>query len=281
MAKILIVGVGDVGSRVAAACLAVGHEVWAVRRHPERSHLPSSPRLHWLAQDACELSTEQLPSDLSAAVIALAPSGHSADDYERTYAGAARHLAGVLAPLGLAWAVWTSSTSVYGQAGGEWVDELSATEPSQPKAQILLAAERAIAGAAEHTTVLRLSGIYGPGRLRLLRWVQEARPVVRANPQWSNRIHVEDIVGAIMHLLATRLLGERLRDCYVLTDNTPTPQHEVLDWIAQRLALPPVPDAPAQPTSGKRLRSAFWAETGYQLRYPSYQQGYAAVLDRM
>lgn len=281
MAKILIVGVGDVGARVASLLLAAGHEVWGLRRHPERSELPAHPRLSWLACDVLSLSAEQLPPALDAAIVALAPSGHELADYDRSYRQAAEHLATVLQPLRLQWLAWLSSTSVYGQHQGEWVDELSPTMPTSAKAQRLLAAEQAIAAGAEHVTVLRLSGLYGPGRLRLVKWVQSGKPVVRAAPQWSNRVHVSDVAAALVHLLDLRLSGHLLRSGYVLTDQEPTPQHEVLDWLAKRLGAAPVPEASAAPESGKRLRSRYWQETGYVLQYGNYRTGYGALLDSM
>lgn len=274
MAKVLIAGCGDVGSRLARRLVEAGHEVIGLRRSPF-----SLPGVTALQADLTQPATLQLPTGLDAVFVILTPDGHDADAYRRTYLDGTRHLLAALAGQSLRHIFWVSSTSVYGQDDGSVVDENSPAEPVTATARVLLQSEQLVQAGPWPSTIVRCSGLYGPGRYRLLRWVEAARPVVAEPPQWTNRLHVDDAAAMLAFLFVRRLAGETIDPLYIATDRQPVPQHVVLDWLADAMGRPRVAHE-AKPGAGanKRLSSARLAEQGYPWLYPDFQSGYRTVM---
>lgn len=279
MAKILIAGAGDVGGRLARLLAAEGHEVWALKRHPAEL-----AGVRVLLADVTRPETlAALPDGLDALVVALAPGESGAAAYERVYVEGTRNLLRALAGQALRRQFWVSSTSVYGEDAGEWIDETTPARPASATGRLLLAAEAEARAAPWPCTVLRLGGLYGPGRHRLLRRVDSGEPVATRPLAWSNRIHAEDAAGLLAHLLRQALAGVTPPPLMLGVDDAPSPQHEVLAWLAQAMGRPPLPtcelpgSAPDAAT-GKRIRNRALHASGYVLRYPDYRAGYAQVL---
>ncbi len=279
MARILIVGAGDVGGRLAVSLATQGHEVWALRRSlPEQRE--SLAGVHCLVADVTQPQTlTALPDRLDIVVTALSPGESGAAAYRRVYVEGTRNLMQALAGQTLVHQFWVSSTSVYGQSQGEWVDADTPAQPGSDTAHELLAAEAVAQAAGWPCSIVRFGGLYGRGRHWLLRWVTSGRPVQSQPPSWSNRIHVEDAAGFLAHLVALALAGQPLRAAYIGVDDAPTPQHEVLQWLAGQLDCPP-PLAETKPdaSQGKRLSNSSLRDSGYVLRYPDFRAGYAQVL---
>jgi len=199
------------------------------------------------------------------------------DHYRSVYVDGLRDLLGALrdGDCPLQRVIFTSSTAVYGQGEGEWVDESSAATPSRFNGRILLEAEAIVREAPETGINLRLSGIYGPGRTRLVRKVQEGEAT--ATGSWTNRIHVEDCAGALHHLM--RL--ENPQDLYLGSDDEPVTTANVVTWLSAELGVPAPPAAPTenQPRRlNKRCRNTRLRETGYQFQYPSFREGYRPIV---
>ena len=276
--RILIAGCGYVGTRLGIELAEGGDEVFGLRRDP--SSLPDS-----IAPVACDLVglapaqvRARLPERLDACVLAVAASGRSVEAYRAAYVDATRTLVEALGAQGFAGRlVFVSSSGVYGQADGSWVDEESVAEPARPTGAALLEGE---AVARERgATILRLAGIYGPGRERLVRDVVDgtARVAPRsAGPSWTNRIHRDDCAGAIAHLLAldeppALVLG---------VDDEPADRADVLGWIAERSGRPwPSEDPELAARPNKRLSNARLRATGWNPRFPSWRDGYAPLVD--
>lgn len=287
MAKILIVGCGDVGGRLAVELARAGHEVFGLRRSAF-----VLPGIAALIGDVTVPGSLRCPAGLDYVFVLLAPgratavagsesgaSGGGEAAYRRVYVEGTRHVLEALEGQALKRVFWISSSSVYGQDDGSVVDEASATEPESATARVLLESEALVRASAWPATVVRFAGIYGPRRLRLLRWVESERPVQATPPQWTNRIHVDDCAGLLAFLLAQDAAGVALADTYIGSDDVPVPQHEVLDWLADRLQLPHVPhvDVPGA-GQNKRLDNSRIRALGYRFRFPDYRSGYAAVL---
>jgi len=173
---------------------------------------------------------------------------------------------------------FTSSTAVFGQNGGEWVDEESPTEPGEFSGRRLLEGESLFLKGPFPATVLRLAGIYGPGRTRLIDQVRrgEAR-CWKGAPHFTNRIHRDDCAGALRHLMALTTP----QALYLGVDTKPVSRREVLTWIAAGLGLPEPPWVPPPAGGGrsnKRCSSARLLASGYRLAYPSYREGYGEML---
>ena len=143
---------------------------------------------------------------------------------------------------------------------------------------MLVEAERAIADVGAPTTSLRLTGIYGPGRTRLVDLVRRGDAVVGSRPAYTNRIHAHDAATACVRLLE---LGPDAPDVVVGTDDLPATRAEVYAWIAHRLGVPgPVTDDDRAPDRGsKRCRNDLLRSLGWAPRYPTFRVGYGEMLD--
>lgn len=273
MAKVLIAGCGDVGGRLASRLADAGHEVYGLRRS-----VFSLAGVNALCGDVTKPDSLNFPPRLDYVFVILSPDEPGSEAYRRVYLEGTRHLLQALAGQSLRRIFWVSSTSVYGQDDGSWVDEDSPSEPDSATARVLLESEALLDHCAWPSTVVRFAGIYGPGRLRLLRWVEAGRPVQAEPVLWTNRIHVEDCAGLLSFLFVQDVSGTPLASRYIGTDDQPAPQQEVLDWLAATLGLPHVageirPDA----GSNKRLSNQRISALGYSLQFPGYREGYRSV----
>nr|WP_297457643.1 SDR family oxidoreductase [uncultured Halomonas sp.] len=275
----LILGCGDIGTTLGQQLIEAGHHVVGVRRHPQS--LEGS-------------GIEPLALDLNAegALVALPDADivvyvASADHFEESAYRAAYPdgLKAVLAEFGRrakppARVFFVSSTSVYPQQDGERVDETTETHPTGFSGQLMLEAERALIEHELPGTVVRFSGIYGPGRDRLIRQVREGRIAAGTPPMYSNRIHRDDCAGVLAHLIDLALDGESLDDLYLASDCEPVPLHEVMTWLAKRLKVESSEtiQSPLRRRSSKRCDNTRLCETGYRFRYPTFREGYAQVL---
>lgn len=176
----------------------------------------------------------------------------------------------------------TSSTGVYGQRDGEWVDETSPTDPSG-SGRWMLAGEEAWLGGPFPAVALRLAGIYGPGRTGAL---DRARSYpldageADETPSYTNRIHRDDCAGALRHLM----LVERPEPLYIGADHEPATPATIAAWLAEE--RPEVRLEPRGPSGGgrrgrtsKRCDNARLLGTSYAFEYPTFREGFAALLD--
>ena len=269
MAHVLIIGCGDTGGRLAQGLAAAGHEVTGVRRSAR-----PLPGVRLLQADITRpFRLEITPPDY--VFILLSPDTPDEAGYERTYLQGQAHLRDALERFSPRRVFWVSSTSVYGEGDGRWTDEDTPPDPTAFNGRILLEAE-ARARRDWPVTVVRLAGIYGEGRLRLLRWVESGRP---ADPSaWSNRIHATDAARLLAFLMMQHQQGRELADTYIGVDDAPVRQAEVLDWLAARMGLPPVPKSPGAGGPNRRLRNRRLHELGFEFRYPDYRAGYGELL---
>ena len=164
------------------------------------------------------------------------------------------------------------------------VDETSPTEPTTATARILVEAEACVARAPGTASILRLGGIYGPGRTRLIEQVRRGEARIPAGPPvYTNRIHRDDAAAALDHLLELPALDP----VYLGVDDDPAELATVLHWLAERMGAPaPRPadpeqdDAPAgrRRRTSKRCSNARLRGSGFSFRYPSFRDGYGAML---
>ena len=188
----------------------------------------------------------------------------------------------------LQWIGYYSTVGVYGDFGGEWIDESAPTRPANPRAQRRVAAERQwrdyAAGRGLPLLVLRLAGIYGPGRSAFDKLRDgTARRIVKPG-QVFNRIHVEDI-GRVTQLAAER----RLAGTYNLSDDEPAPRPDLVTHAAALLGVAPPPEIPFERAEMTEMARSFYADNkrvssraikralGIELLYPTYREGLAAI----
>lgn len=273
--RVLLAGCGDVGTRVAQRLLARGDEVWALRRTPQ---VRGSDGIHWLSADLTRPeSLRDLPQGMTQLVYLPTPDRRDEAAYRAVFVDGLRHLLASPSCTSLRRALLVSSSAVYGEHHGDWVDEQTPAAPLGFNGDVLLEAEHVLTGADCTSIVLRLAGLYGPGRNGLfdrLRAGTVSAP--RATPHWANRIHVDDAAAAIVHLLQL----DKPLPCYVGVDSTPLPLDALYQHLAGLLGAPSVSDGPAPAGVGsKRLSNHRLRESGFLPTWPDARIGYEALLD--
>ena len=276
MARIVIAGCGDVGSALGRRLLDAGHEVWGVRRNPSR--LPEG--LRPLAADLCDSAAlDGLPRGIDRLVYSAAADGYTEAAYRAAYVTGVARVLDALRRHGERpdRVVLVSSTSVYGQQDGEWIDEQSPAEAEGFAPECLRTGERLVWAAPFPATVIRFGGIYGPGRTRLIDQVRGGGATCRPD-LYTNRIHRDDCAGALVHLLSL----EHPAPLYLGVDDEPAAQCEVLRWLAAQLGMPAprevTEDGERRRRGNKRCRNTRLRDSGWRPRYPGYRDGYAALL---
>lgn len=268
--KVLIAGCGDVGNALAARLLAEGCEVWGVRRRVEALGDGVRP---WRIDLTEPSSFVRPPAAFDHLFYTASADRRDEDHYRSIYVDGLRNLLGSLRGAGspLRRVLFTSSTAVYGQSAGEWVDETAETEPLRFNGRVLLEAEAVVREAPETGINLRLSGIYGPDRTRLVRkvWAGEAL----ATPSWTNRIHVEDCAGALHHLMRI----DEPMPLYLGSDDEPAKTSDVVAWLGRELGVPKPLDGPSERLN-KRCRNTRLTESGYRFELPSFREGYGPIV---
>lgn len=272
--NVLIAGCGYVGSALAAELAAGGHRVWGLRRDPRA--LP--PGVLRVAADLTSpASLDGLDEAIDHVVYAASPSARTEAAYEAAYVRGLENLLQVLERrANLARVVLTSSTAVYAQDDGGFVDEDSQTAPTSFSGRALLRAEAMLRGRSFEGVALRLAGIYGPGRTWLVRRVHRGEARVDPKVHYGNRIHQRDCAGALAHLLTV----DEVAPVYLGVDDAPAPLGEVYAFVADLLGVAPPPVGPSSEGRGgnKRCKNTRLVESGYALRVPSYREGYPPIV---
>ena len=273
--RVLIAGCGDVGNRLGRRLLEAGHEVWGLRRNVARL----APGLQPVDADLADpASLAALPRDLTLVAYTAAADGRSESDYQTAYVQGLSNLLAALERQGQRprRVIFTSSTGVYGQDDGSWVDETSPTEPTSFTGRAMLDAERVLAESPFPGTVVRLGGIYGPGRTRLVDQVRRGEAVCPEDgPLYTNRIHSDDAAGILAHLLAM----DDPEPVYLGVDGDPADLCEVLTFLAHELGVPaPRKGKSTRRAGSKRCSNRRILGAGYGFVYPSFREGYRGML---
>ena len=278
--KLLLLGFGDIGQRLAQIQKPRSFVV-AVRRS-EISMEGIDCRAGDVTSQEClrHLLQEATPDQI---VITLSPSVYSEQGYRETYLATATSLINTTRQLGMAPEVFfISSSSVYAQDSGELIDEKSECLPTRYNGRVLLETEQCLLGSPLPVTIIRFSGIYGPGRYRLLK---SSLPAISSAPEvvhWTNRIHATDCARAIAHILSIPA-NERAK-VYLASDSTPVPAHVVKRWVASRLtgathaASIDEPQQEYTRMTGKRCRNNLLLNSGFQFKYPGYKEGFPGII---
>jgi nucleoside-diphosphate-sugar epimerase len=308
MAK-LIFGCGYLGLRVARLWLAAGERVYAVTRTAERAAVLAAEGVEPIVSDVAAGGSPPLPQDVETVLWAVGfgrsrlPGGTLSA--EKTGASDTDARSGSASPTypihdlyvgGLASAVialpatvrrfiYISSTGVYGQVTGDEVDEDSPCEPTRGGGRATLAAENGLRTGplANRTIIVRLAGLYGPGRIPRSKELLAGEPIDAPSKGWLNLIHVEDAARIV-------LLAEAkapLPSLYVVSDGQPVERADYYRELARLLGAPPPRfiEPPAgshareRAGSNKRVNPRrLFAELGPTLAYPSYREGLAAIV---
>lgn len=268
--KIAIVGCGYVGKEIARRWSQDGHWVTATTTRPERI-----AELKEVAGDAVVMrgdDFEAMRNLLQGQEAVLVSVGdRTRTQYKETYLGTAANLVATLPQVpALKQIIYTSTCSVYGDKKGEWVDEESPVAPASDKTQTLWDTEQALLRVSSpelRVCILRLGGIYGPGReiVKIFRNVAgKTRPGTGAEP--TNWIHLDDIIGALEFVRLKRSQG-----IYNLVHDVSLTSRELLDGLCERHGLAKVSwdrSAPSTRSYNARVSNKKIREAGYQLIHP-------------
>jgi nucleoside-diphosphate-sugar epimerase len=209
------------------------------------------------------------------------PPGEAGDPVLDRHAQDMRRLA-----RSLRWAGYLSTTGVYGDRGGDWVDENSPLAPTTARGGRRLAAEIAWQALDLPMHIFRLAGIYGPGRNQLAALLDGTAKRIVKEGQIFSRIHVEDIAGVLQASVDKPHPGRAYNVC----DDEPCPPQDVVAFAAELLKIPAPPEIPFDQAELSPLAKSFYAESkrvsnrrikdelGYRLIYPTYREGLTALL---
>ncbi|KAA3598826.1 MAG: NAD-dependent epimerase/dehydratase family protein [Candidatus Scalindua sp. AMX11] len=278
MAKVLIAGCGDIGTGLGKALIQKGHSVVGLRRYPPSETMG----IRFFSADLTSPSTlEGMDTDFDQVFLVAAPKEHDVQAYREIYDMGLNNLLHAFSKNQHKphW-ISVSSTSVYSQVTGEWVDENSFTEPGKFKGQLQLLSEQRVLTENKSNLIVRFSGIYGPGRKRMLGIAKKGGPVQLRPPYYTNRIHKEDCIGVLMFLFEKRLDGVKLHSHYLASDDEPAPMWEVVSWLAEQLRCgkPEIKLTDKDTTQNKRCCNKRLRELGYRFQYPTYKEGYQRLL---
>ncbi len=275
MPRLLIAGCGYVGRAAAGLFQKAGWEVEGWTHSAESAALLAGQPYSVHAVDITERNAVESAAQQFDAVIHCASSGGGGpESYRKVYLEGARHLLEELSPDRF---LYTSSTSVYAQSDGEWVDEKSAATPSHETGRILRETEDLVR--QKGGAVLRLAGIYGPGRSALLRkfLAGEAR-LDGEGGRFLNHAHRDDIASALWHLATLPEPAWMNAGIVNVADDEPLTQREAYEWLSAKLdrPMPPAATQPAQRkrgSSNKRVSNRKLREVGWKPEYPNLPSG--------
>lgn len=277
---IVLIGYGDIAQRLAKRL--AGHDLVAIARHPLEP--PEGHRGDWHAfpidlDDETIIPSEAAPDNAIWVYLAPPPRGGETDPRLARWLAGATH-----PPVGL---VYISTTGIYGDHGGHWVDEATPPAPAHDRGRRRLNAEaqsRQYARAQDiPACMLRVTGIYACDRLPVEK-VRQGTPVPAGREApWSNRIHAEDLADILRLLIDRMETGHSVTGTFNVSDNHPTPVNVTYRQIAAHFGLPQPPEASlttildqASPMAREFLSesrrvdaSAIQRVLGWQPRYPT------------
>jgi nucleoside-diphosphate-sugar epimerase len=289
--RVVILGCGYVGLELGRQ-LRGDHDVVGVRRSADGIAAIEDAGFEGVQADVTDPDDLTTVPDADALVFAASSGGRGADAAREVYVDGLRTAIEAFGerdspPERL---VYTSSTGVYGDHGGDWVDESTPLEPTTEKTEVLAEAERiAREVAADHGidgTVARFAGLYGPDRYRLERYLEG--PVTEG---YLNMVHREDAAGAVRYLLEADLARDEV---VLVVDDEPAPKWEFADWLAaecgvseppkrtkaERLDDPDLAEAARRRIlTSKRCSNEYLRELGYEFAYPTYREGYREAVE--
>lgn len=289
--RTLIVGCGYVGLPLGAELVRQGHEVFGMRRSDAgAAELQTAGIKHVVADITKPADLAKLPGPFDWVVNCVSSSRGGAGEYREVYLQGTCNLLDWLASAPPKKYVYTGSTSVYGQTDGSSVKESSPTEPKSETGQILVETEKLLLDAARQikcpAIILRVAGIYGPGRGHLFQqYLSNEAKISGKGERFINMIHLDDVVGSIIVSLKSGRAGE----VYNATDDEPIAHIHFFRWLSETLGkeMPPFASEAENAnrkrglTNKKVQNRRLKMELGYQFKYPNFRVGYTAEIQRL
>ncbi|MFL2931723.1 MAG: NAD-dependent epimerase/dehydratase family protein [bacterium] len=278
MKRILIAGCGYVGNELGERLSSQGHEVWGIKREINSIH----PSIQSISADLSKKDTLQiLPKDIDYVFYMPSPGVRKENVYNNVFLKGIRNLVECIEEkkYDIKKIFFISSTSVYAQNSGEWIDENSSTKPKSSTAKIILQTENYLLNNYFKTTIVRFSGIYGPGRTGFLnKMINDGKTF--SHNRFTNRIHRDDCANALIHLMNL----PNSENIYLVSDNEPTDLSELAKWIIEKKGfenegLKYLTKIEFDKTkSNKRCLNKKLIDSGYKFLFPSFREGYKTII---
>jgi nucleoside-diphosphate-sugar epimerase len=267
----LIVGCGYLGRRVAARWVAAGRRVAALTRR--NAAALAALGVEPLLGDVTDPATLRLPA-ADTVLYAVGMDRGAGKTMREVYVNGLGHVLDTIPAA--ARFIYVSSTGVYGQTGGEWVDETSDTQPLEESGKVVLAAEQLLRAKRPDAIVLRFAGIYGPDRVLRKQALLNGEPLVGDAGKWLNLIHAEDGADAVLAAAERATPGET----YLVCDDEPVTRRDFYTFTAEVLGAPPArfesPAVPAVEPNRRASNRKAKAELAWHPRFPNYRAGLTA-----
>lgn len=269
----LIFGCGYLGRRVAARWVASGRRVFALTRR--NANTLAAQGIEPIIGDVLDpTSLTSLPR-VGTVLYAVGMDRSQGRSMREVYVGGLGHVLDAL-PRPERF-LHISSTGVYGQTDGEWVDETSPTEPREDSGRVVLDVEMLLRSRLPEAVMLRFTGIYGPDRLLRKQALLQGEPLIGDAEKWLNLIHVDDGVEAVLAAETRATPGAT----YTIADDSPVSRRAFYTRLAELLNAPvarfeprPEPGAPNRRVSNRKARE----QLGWSPTYPSYAAGLPAAI---
>jgi nucleoside-diphosphate-sugar epimerase len=280
--RVTILGCGYVGRALGRQLLDAGHDVTGVVRSAESATEVAESGIDAVRADLTEPETLQAVPDTDALVFAASAGRASVEQARSLYLDGLR---AVLAEFRSRECpperiLFTSSTGVYGDHSGDWVDENTPVDPVSPKSEIIAEAENLVHDSSLSGTVARFAGLYGPGRYRLRSYLDSV------TDGWRNSTHRDDAAGALAWFLTA---GCARGETVLVTDGNPVRRWKFADWLAEQCGEPEPEkltvedqlaigdlsqEAARRYATEKRCRNDRLLELKYEPRYDTIYEGY-------
>ena len=286
--RVLILGCGYVGRPLGVALARAGHEVLGVRRDVAGAEELQAQGITPIIADITRREDlEKIPGPFDWVINTVSSTKGGVEEYRAVYLEATRHLIEWFSKRLPQKYLYTSSTSVYAQTDGSWVTEESPTEPPGDTSRVLVETEQLLLQATREKNfpaiILRVAGIYGPGRGHLFQqYLRGEARLAGDGSRLINMIHRDDVVRAAVAALERGQPGR----IYNVADDEPVTQREFFTWLSHQLGKPMPPPATEEENarrkrgltqkrvSNRRLRE----ELRCELLHPTFREGYAGEI---
>jgi nucleoside-diphosphate-sugar epimerase len=269
--SVLIIGCGYLGLRAAKAWLAAGRTVFALTRG--RADELRANGIEPVVGDVLNPESLAALPRTDTVLYAVGMDRTAGKSMREVYVQGVRNVVGALGSTRL---LYISSTSVYGQTDGSWVDETSPTDPLEESGKVVLEAEQTLRHVRPDSIILRFAGIYGPGRVLRKASLLKGEPVPGDGERFVNLIHVEDGVRAVLAAEEKAEPGET----YLIADDAPPTRRELFTHTAARIGAPvPVFDGGGGVEANRRVRNTKAKHRlGFQPLHASIESGLSASM---
>ena len=284
--RALIIGCGYVGEALGQRLIALDHEVTGIRRSSQHNNRLAKLGIRPLNLDITqEREFEKLDAHYDQVVIAVSPGRGDNEAYQKVFGLGVNHITKWLQRNAPTSVVFISSTSVYRQKNAEWVQEDIADIPENITSKILWEAEQKISTIEQAVTILRSSGIYGPGRSHLFRQFMDGNATIEGNgDRYLNMVHRDDLAEAITHSITNK---DKLCGTFNITDDEPVKQLAFFKWLSKTTNRPmpafgpePDPTTRKRGITNKRVSNKLFKEIlGFQYNYPTFREGLIEELE--